>query len=43
LAVAPAHLFLLAALGHDLPTLATHEPRVTDGAIARAIALACGT
>jgi tetratricopeptide (TPR) repeat protein len=42
LAVAPGHLFSMAALGRPMPPLAAGDPRVTDAAIARAVALARG-
>jgi hypothetical protein len=42
LAVAPAHVFSLAALGRPIPVFEPGDPRITDAAIARAVALVRG-
>jgi DNA-binding winged helix-turn-helix (wHTH) protein len=40
--IAPAHVFSLAALGRTIPAMGANDPRGTDAAIAKAIALARG-
>ncbi len=42
LAIAPGHLFSMAALGQPCPARHPSDPRVMDGVIARAVALARG-
>jgi len=42
LAIAPSHLFAMAALGRPLPDLAPDDPRADEAGMARAVALARG-